>query len=189
MMFVRLYAVFFVIGLFGFGGGYAILPLILQYVQEFGYMSAAEFADLVALSQVTPGPVAVNAATYVGFHSAGVAGAAIATLGIATPSFVLILTALRFMEHYRQSRRLNAVLQGIRPATVGLILAAAFLIAETAVAKVSLVSAAFWENPAEHINWLPLLIFLCTIVLAGKFKMNPILITLMMGITGAFLCG
>jgi chromate transporter len=189
MTYINLYLVFFVIGLFGFGGGYAILPLIFQYVQEFGYMSAGEFSNLVALSQITPGPVAVNAATYVGFNTAGFFGAMAATLGITTPSFVLVLIVIRFMEAYRHSKGLNGVLQGIRPATAGLILSAAFLIAQTAIVEVSLVSEAFWKNPGANFNLLPFLIFLCTIFLIGKLRMNPILITIIMGTIGAFLCG
>lgn len=189
MTYINLYLVFFVIGLFGFGGGYAILPLIFQYVQEFGYMSAGEFSNLVALSQITPGPVAVNAATYVGFNTAGIPGAVAATLGITTPSFVLVLVVIRFMEAYQHSRGLNSVLEGIRPATAGLILSAAILIAQTAIVDASLISEVFWKNPAANFNLLPFLIFLGTILLIGKFRMNPILITIVMGTIGAFLCG
>ena len=91
MIYVTLFVMFFRIGLFSFGGGLAMLPLIFQSVKDFGMMTASEFSDLVALSQVTPGPIAVNAATYVGFNGAGIPGALAATLGVALPSFILIL--------------------------------------------------------------------------------------------------
>ena len=87
MIYVTLFAMFFRIGLFSFGGGLAMLPLIFQSVKDFGMMTTSEFSDLVALSQVTPGPIAVNAATYVGFNGAGIPGALAATLGVALPSF------------------------------------------------------------------------------------------------------
>ena len=98
MMYFYLFTMFFRIGLFSFGGGLAMLPLIFQSVQDFGVMSAQEFSDLVALSQVTPGPVAVNAATYVGFNYSGFAGAAIATLGVCLPSFILMLLVMKFID-------------------------------------------------------------------------------------------
>ena len=94
MIYLYLFTVFFRIGIFSFGGGLAMLPLIFQSVQSFGIMSAHEFSNLVALSQVTPGPIAVNAATYVGFNYAGIPGAAVATLGVCVPSFILVLIVL-----------------------------------------------------------------------------------------------
>ena len=91
---------FMKIGVFGFGGGLAMLPMIFQTVQEAGFMSAAEFSNLVAISQMTPGPIAVNAATYVGFQYGGVAGAAAATFGVALPSFVIVLTVSAFLKNF-----------------------------------------------------------------------------------------
>lgn len=121
-----LFIMFFRIGLFSFGGGYAMLPLIFQSVQTFGIMTADEFSRLVALSQVTPGPIAVNAATYVGFNHAGFWGAFFATLGVALPSFILIISVMIFMKKFQNSKGLEAVLYGVRPATVALIASAVF---------------------------------------------------------------
>ena len=104
MIYASLFAMFFRIGLFSFGGGLAMLPLIFQSVQDFGMMTAAEFSDLVALSQVTPGPIAVNAATYVGFNGAGIPGALAATLGVSLPSFILILIVVKFLERFQESK-------------------------------------------------------------------------------------
>jgi len=178
-IYFSLFTVFFRIGLFGFGGGYAMLPLIFQSVQQFGYMSAEEFSNLVALSQITPGPVSVNAATYVGFYEAGLPGAACATLGVAAPSFILVLITTHFLQKFKKSKGIQGVLFGIRPATIGLIAAAAILVAQTSLIDVAGMS----------VNLLPCILFVCTIVLIGKFKIHPIIITILMGSIGAVLCG
>ena len=185
--FLNLFLMFFRIGLFSFGGGYAMLPLIFQGVQEFGIMTASDFSRLVALSQVTPGPIAVNAATYVGYQYAGVGGAAVATIGVSLPSFLLVLIVLHFMQRFEESGSLNAVLYGIRPATVGLIASAVVFLAETSIFSGPLLSLQLIENIKEYINLLPCLIFIGTIVLAGKFKIGPIKLTILAGIVGALM--
>lgn len=187
MAFFNLFLMFFRIGLFSFGGGYAMLPLIFQSVQNFGFMSAQEFSRLVALSQVTPGPVAVNAATYVGFNYAAFPGAVFATLGVAMPSFLLVILAMNFMRKFKDSQSLNSIFSGIRPATVGLIASAVIFIAETSIFKGPLTSMDFIKNISNYINILPCAVFIGTIILAGKFKMGPIKITILAGIVGAFL--
>ena len=108
MIYLQLFLVFAKIGLFGFGGGMAMLPMIYQGAKTFGLMSADEFSNLVAISQVTPGPIAVNAATYVGFNCAGYSGAAVATFGVALPSFILVTLACYF-EVQRQRRHRRSV--------------------------------------------------------------------------------
>jgi chromate transporter len=183
--FLNLFMMFFRIGMFSFGGGYAMLPLIFQGVQEFGIMSAAEFSRLVALSQVTPGPIAVNAATYVGYQYAGLGGAAMATIGVTLPSFILMLTVMHFLKKFEESKIMNAVLGGIRPATVGLIASAVIFLAETTLFNGSLLSGELISNVREYINLLPCAIFLGTIVLAAKFNIGPIKLTLLAGLIGA----
>jgi chromate transporter len=183
--FYNLFLMFFRIGLFSFGGGYAMLPLIFQGVQEFGIMTAAEFSRLVALSQVTPGPIAVNAATYVGYQYAGIGGAVVATLGVALPSLIMVLLVLHFLRRFEESKALNAVLAGIRPATVGLIASAVIFLAETSVLNGSILSGQLLENAKEYINLLPFVIFLGTIILAGKFNVGPIKLTILAGVIGA----
>ena len=107
MAFLKLFLIFFRIGFFSFGGGYAMLPLIYQSAQDFGLMSGTQFSDLVALSQVTPGPIAINAATYVGYQYAGIGGAAAATAGIILPSFLLVFLVLHFLRRFRESETLK----------------------------------------------------------------------------------
>lgn len=189
MIFVYLFSMFFRIGLFSFGGGLAMLPLIFQSVQAFGVMTAQEFSNLVALSQVTPGPVAVNAATYVGLNYAGIPGAAAATLGVCCPAFFLMLTVMTFMEKFRESRGLEGAFSGIRPVTAGLIAAAAVFVAETVLVKGDLFSPELIKDPISYVNWIPMAIFAATLPIAGIFKISPIKITILMGIAGAILCG
>lgn len=189
MALFNLLFMFFRIGLFSFGGGYAMLPLIFQSVQDFGFMSAEEFSRLVALSQVTPGPVAVNAATYVGFNYAGFPGAVFATIGVAMPSFLLVILVMNFIEKFKDSQSLNSVFAGIRPATVGLIASAAVFIGETSIFKgpLTLTSLDFIKNFMGYINVLPCILFIGTIILGAGCKISPIKITILAGIVGALL--
>lgn len=187
--FFNLFMMFCRIGLFSFGGGYAMLPLIFQSVQEFGIMTAGEFSRLVALSQVTPGPIAVNAATYVGYQYAGIGGATAATVGVALPSLILILIVMHFIKRFEESKALNAVLCGIRPATVGLIASAVVFLAETSIFNGPVFSLELIENAKEYFNLLPGLIFIGTIIMAGKFNVGPIKLTLLAGVIGALVMG
>ena len=174
MIYLKLFLVFAKIGLFGFGGGMAMLPMIYQGAETFGLMSADEFSNLVAISQVTPGPIAVNAATYVGFNCAGYAGAFAATLGVALPSFVLVTITYHFIKKFRESSRIEGAFTGIRPVTTGLIAAAVVFMGESVVAADSIV---------------PYVILAASVILMGKFKMNPIAIIIVSGVAGALLCG
>ncbi len=189
MILVYLFSVFFRIGLFSFGGGLAMLPLIFQSVQDFGFMSSEDFSNLVALSQITPGPIAVNAATFVGYNYAGAAGAAVATLGVSLPAFIIMLIVMKCLDKFNSSRTLQGALSGIRPVTVGLIAAAVVFVAENVLCKGKLFAIEFITDFADYVNVIPCLIFAATLILAGKFKINPIIICIMMGVIGAVLCG
>ncbi|MCI8630760.1 MAG: chromate transporter [Firmicutes bacterium] len=173
---LTLFTMFFKIGAFSFGGGYAMLPLIFQTVEKSGFMTADALADLVPLSQVTPGPVAVNAATYVGFNAGGVLGAACSTIGVALPSFVLIIIVSSFLNKFHESRIVTGVFSGIRPITAGLIASAVIVIGKTVIVT------------GTHINIIPAVIFVISFILAAKFKLSPIKITLIMAAIGVFAC-
>ena len=189
MIFVYLFSVFFRIGIFSFGGGLAMLPLIFQSVQDFGFMSAEDFSNLVALSQITPGPIAVNAATFVGYNYAGIPGAAVATLGVSLPAFLIMLIVMKCLDKFYSSTVLQGALSGIRPVTVGLIAAAVVFVAENVLVKGELFATELITDFTDYINFIPCLIFAATLILAGKFKMNPIMICVIMGVTGVILCG
>ena len=178
---------FFRIGAFGFGGGYAMLPLVFQSIQDFGMMSAEEFSNLVALSQIIPGALIVNAATYVGFTGGGVAGAAAATAGVALPSFILVMTAMFFLKKFKESKTLQGAFSGIRPAIVGLIASASVFIGQTSL--INMTAGISKGSITDYINTAPCVIFVCSIILIGKFKVHPIAIMIAMGTVGAFVCG
>lgn len=188
MIYVYLFATFFKTGLFGFGGGLAMLPLIFQSVQSFGIMSGEEFSNLVALSQVTPGPMAVNAATYVGFNYAGIFGALVATLGVCIPAFVLMIIVYHFVHKFNENRIVQGVMSGIRPVTVALIGSAVVFVSETVLTAGPLISKKFLEAGMDYFNLIPVCIFIVSMVLVGKFKMKPIRVMILMAIIGAFLC-
>lgn len=183
---IQLFVMFFRIGFFSFGGGYAMLPLIFQGVQEFGIMSSTEFSRLVALSQVTPGPIAVNAATYVGYQYAGFWGAVAATIGVSLPSILLITLIMHFIRKFRENQALGSVLHGIRPATVGMIFSAVIFLSESSLFNGKILSSELIYHTKEYVNLLPCLFFLVTIILSGKFKVGPIKLTILAGLIGAF---
>ncbi len=183
-----LFASFFKIGIFGYGGGTGMLPLIFQTVQSLGLVTEKQFADLVAVSQVTPGPIAVNAATFVGFSSQGLAGALIATLGVVIPSFVPILIVMRLMDRYKETTVLTGIMKGVRPATPALIAAAVIFIAQTCIVNCDIFSAEMITGWKDMINWIPLAMCAVTVIMTGKFRINPMIAYGIMALIGAFVC-
>jgi Chromate transport protein ChrA len=185
--YIQLLMIFFRIGCFSFGGGYAMLPMIYQDIQTFGLMSAHEFSNVVALSQVTPGPIAVNAATYVGFKVAGFWGAVFATIGVSLPSLIIILLIAAFIDKFKTNPAIQAVLTGIRPATVGMIATAVLFLAKTAIVREGFFSLKLFQNPLHFISIQGIVIFALVIVGTKYLKMGPILLTILGGILGAII--
>ena len=185
--YLTLFIVFFKVGLFSFGGGTAMLPIIYQSVRSLGYMSAGEFSDMVALSQVTPGPVAVNAATYVGLINSGVIGAIVATIGVCLPCFLIMLAVSAFLSKFKDNRIVEGAFSGIRPVTIGLVGTAAVFIAEGVLTRGPLISASMADP--DYYNLIPLGIFAVSILLMGKFKVKPIWTLLIMAGAGSLIYG
>lgn len=188
MIYLQLFYIFFKVGIFGFGGGYAILPMIYQEVQIFGILTAADFSNLVALSQVTPGPIAINAATYVGFRSAGLIGSVIATTAVALPSLLLIMLALAFINHFRNSTFVQSILRGIKPATVGLMASAFGFMAMTALlidTEADMLNVL--RNPLTNIDFIALVIFALIFLLIKLTRIGAITLTLVGGVLGVVL--
>lgn len=181
MMFLQLFWVYIKIGLFGFGGGYAMLSLIqAEVVDKYGWISLQEFTDVVAISQMTPGPIGINSATYIGYtaiHNAGysvglsILGSCLATFAVCLPSFILVLTISYYFVRFKKNKYVEAAFIGLRPATVGLIAAAALLL----------------MNHENFIDYKSFLIFGAAFLLTWKFKIHPILMILLAGIAGLFL--
>ncbi len=176
MIYLLLFLSFLQIGLLSFGGGYAAMPLIQdQIVTTHGWLSMAEFTDLITISQMTPGPIAINSATFVGIKIAGVGGALVATLGCILPSCILVTFIARLYLKYRTVATLQGVLISLRPAVVAMI----------ASAGVSILVTAFWGTGAvtlSGINVVMVVIFLIAFVLLRTGKVNPIFVMLLAGV-------
>ncbi|HQL10093.1 MAG TPA: chromate transporter [Lentisphaeria bacterium] len=184
---LQLYLLFAKISLFTFGGGYAMIPLFQnELVTVNGFLTDAEFANMVALAQMTPGPVGLNAATYVGFNQAGIIGAAAGTLGLMTPSFILAVLAAIFVKVFKDNPTMQAVLSGVRPAVLGLIAAAVIFFADTSVFSAPLRN--MWTAGASFgLCWPGLLIFAITIAMELSGKIHMLWTLLVAGALGALL--
>ena len=171
MIQLTLFFTFFKIGLFTFGGGYAMLPLIQAEVAAHGWLPLESIVNFIAVSESTPGPFAVNIATYVGMETGGFPGAICATLGVVLPSFLIILLVARGYEKFRENFFVQGVMTGLRPAVVGLI-GASVLSVGAAVFFPSGWAASSLASPAF---WFSLLIFAGAAALAFR-KKHPILL-------------
>ena len=156
MIYFQLFLSFFQIGLFSFGGGYAAMPLIQgQVVQGHGWLSMSEFTDLITISQMTPGPIAVNSATFVGIKIAGIPGALAATFGCILPSCILVTLLAKLYLKYREMAMLQGILRSLRPAVVAMI----------GSAGISILVTAFWSSEGDTVirlaqtNWSLVVIF------------------------------
>lgn len=187
MIILRLFAVFFKIGLFSFGGGNAMLPLIYQGILQFEDLGSEAFSDMVALSQVTPGPVAVNAATFIGLKAAGFGGAVSATIGVCLPCFIIMLIVIRLLDRYRNNSLVEGAFTGIRPVTIGLLLSAAMFMMDSVLVKGHVLSAHMAE--LSYYNLIPIGIFGASILLITILKMKPLRVMLIMGAAGALIYG
>ena len=187
MLLLRLFAEFFKVGLFSFGGGNAMLPLIYQSIQQFGQLGPTAFSDMVALSQVTPGPVAVNAATFIGLEAAGIPGAVSATLGVCMPCFLIMLIVIRLIDKYKNSTVVEGAFAGIRPVTIGLLLAAVIFMMNDVLVKGPVVSAQV-ADPGYY-NLIPIGIFAASILLISLSKLKPLHVMFIMGAAGAVIYG
>jgi|LSQX01.2.fsa_nt_gb chromate transporter len=182
MLYLQILWTFLKIGALSFGGGLGILPVIKSEMIRTGWMTAQEIADIFAISEMTPGPLAVNAATFAGIRAGGAAGGVIATLGVVLPSFLLSLLAARFFFSVRDSRLVSAGMTGIRPAVAGMVGAVAIqtLLLTVMGLEISL--------PFAGLNGINVDVF-SVVVAAAVFallmkKVSPILLILLSGITG-----
>lgn len=168
MIYIQLLLSFIQIGLLSIGGGYAALPIIQeQVVHLHHWISMKEFADILTISQMTPGPIAINAATFVGTKIAGFPGALMATIGVVFPSFIIVLTLSFIYYKYRKLNAIQAILKGLRPAVVALI----------ASAGLSLITQAFWPETTisfQTLNGVSVGLFLVALFLLRIKKWGPI---------------
>lgn len=180
MIYLELFLSFLQIGALSFGGGYAAMPLIQnQVVSIHGWLTMKEFTDLVTISQMTPGPIAINSATFVGIKIAGIGGAAVATLGCILPSCILVTLIAKLYLKYRDMTLLQGVLGTLRPAVVAMI----------AAAGVTILVSAFWPAGGGPVlaetDWSLVVIFLICLLLLIKGKKNPVLVMVLAGVMKA----
>ena len=176
---LELFATFFKIGLFTFGGGYAMLPMMQEAVLEKSWASEAELINFIAVSESTPGPFAVNMSTYIGTEQAGFLGAFFATLGVVLPSFIIILIVARCYAKFQSSKIVKGCMSGLKPCVVGLIGAAVINIATTVLFPNGISLSAF-----SDVNiYISLAIFAVMAVAAFK-KVHPILIICISAVIG-----
>jgi len=189
MIYLYLFITFFQIGLFGFGGGYGMLSLIQsEVVHHWGWMTTSQFTDIVAISQMTPGPIGINSATYCGYtacHNAGmstgmsVLGSCVATFALVLPSLILMILIARLFMRYMKTTTVQNIFAGLRPAVVGLLAAATLLLCT----KENFSTPS--ENPWQF--WISVFLFLATFIGTKLFKINPIKMILMAGFAGLLL--
>ena len=167
MILLSLFLVFLKIGAFTFGGGYAMIALIQSEVASRGWIGAEELVNFIAIAESTPGPIAVNMATFVGMRIAGIPGAILATLGVVLPSFIIILIVAKCFERFRKSRIVSGCMSGLRPAVVGLIGTALITIGRTVF---------FPAGFAFGVEFFAALVIFGVCALLAFRKMHPILI-------------
>jgi len=182
MIGLKLFWAFFQVGLFSIGGGYAALPLIQnQVVNTYGWLNMNEFADIITISQMTPGPIAINSATFVGTRIAGVAGAVIATLGCVLPSFIIVLLLAVLYRKYKNLRYVQGILGSLHPAVVGLI----------ASAGLSIILHALWNGSTVRsvgsIDLIMVILIAVCFFALRKLKLNPILVMIGAGAAGGLI--
>lgn len=183
MIFLQLFYTFSKIGLFGFGGGYAMISMIQgEVVTRHEWLSSNEFTDIIAISQMTPGPIGINSATYVGYsavvnagysHAVGILGSTIATVSVVLPSFILMVLISKFFLKYQKHPIIASVFEGLRPGVVGLLAAAALVLMNR-------------ENFGTY-NWqilTSIILFAGTFIASYRYKVNPILLIVICGIIG-----
>ena len=173
MIYLQLFFEFFKAGLFAIGGGLATIPFLTDIGARTGWFTAGDLANMIAISESTPGPMGVNMATYVGFHTGGVLGGVVATLGLVCPSIIVILIIAGFLKKFRESRGVDAVFYGIRPASTALITAAL-----VEVCAIALVNTGVAFGTADFFRWKAILlaaaVFVCLQVKPLK-KLHPIM--------------
>ena len=174
MIWLQLFYVYLKIGIFGFGGGYAMLSLIqADVVDRYGWISSQEFTDIVAISQMTPGPIGINSATYIGYVVTGsVLGSIVTTLTVMLPSFLLVLYASHFIRRHKDSVAIKGIFAGLRPVVIGLIASAALLLMNR-------------QNFPD--NSISIIICVVSFCLVYFTKIHPIFIICLAGVAGLIL--
>lgn len=173
MLFIQMFLTFFKIGLFSFGGGYAAMPLIQSLViEQNGWLTVAEYADLMTIAEMTPGPIAVNAATFVGSKLSGLVGSIVCTIGCITPSVIIVLLLAYLYKKYANLEIVKGVLNSLRPAVVAMIASAAVTLLLMALFSSSKLADISFGN----LNIIELVLFAADLYILRKYKLSPVTI-------------
>lgn len=189
MMYLELMWIYFKIGLFTIGGGYAMLPLINSELVAYGLMSPLEVADILAVSQMTPGPFAVNAATFSGVKMLGILGGVTTTIAVALPSLILTTLLGKYFFHFEDNIIVRRAMWGLRPAVTGLIAAAAVVMAIPSLFGGQTLATITWQAALSGIDYASVAIAACAVVAVLKFKISPIFVVVASAILGIVLFG
>lgn len=189
MIYLNLFLTFLKIGLVAFGGGYSMIPLVQQAVVDNGWLTIDEFLNFLAISESTPGPIAVNMATFVGSSQGGILGAALATVGVVLPAFIIILLVSVFIKKLLQYSPVKAAINGIKPVIVSLILGAAVTLGLSIIFGIKNISSSF------NVDYFAIIIFSLVVVVSLVYKklmkksISPILLILFSGVLGILFYG
>lgn len=175
---------FFKIGLFSVGGGLATLPFLYKLADKYDWFQTGMIADMVAISESTPGPMGVNMASFTGFQFGGVLGGVVATIGLVLPSVVVIVIISKFLEKFRNNPHVEDVFYLLRPAVTGLIGAAGFSVALTALLDVNKITDISWGNFFSLIRIRECILFAVMLFLTNKFKKHPVIYIAMGAVIG-----
>jgi len=179
MKFWQLFITFFKIGAFSFGGGYAMIPFFEKEIIAHGWTAAGDYAKIIAIAQVFPGPFAVDSSAYIGYQVSGLLGAIIATIGLCLPSFIALVYISRHYARFQSYRYVQMLLGGVRPVVIGLLISAAYIIGFQPIFKT-------WRNVQAH----SVLGIKAVLLMGGGFlllkytKMNPVIYIIIFGVIG-----
>ena len=184
-----MFSSFFKIGLFSFGGGYGMIPIIQNELLAHNWMSNQEFIKIISISEMTPGPIAVNSATFIGYRIGGYAGAALATLGVALPSFILIISTAYILNKHKNHPVLARILYGVKPVVLALIIGAIIFVGNQTLFKTG-ITREFLKQPAafghffNNIEPSGIFILIISLMMLFLIKASPISVLVISGIIG-----
>lgn len=188
MIFLRLFWEFFKTGLFAIGGGLATIPFLYQMSDTLGWFTHGDIANMIAISESTPGPIGVNMATYVGYEVSGVLGAVIATLGLITPSIIIIILIAKLLEKFSENKYVKAAFYGLRPASSGLIAAALVAVMQTSLFNLSAYKSS--GNWSQMFVWKNIILGVILLLLTNYKplrKLHPVFFLVLAAMVGVLL--
>ena len=173
MIYLILFLEFFKVGLFALGGGLAALPFLQDLIVKYGWMTAAELLNMIAISESTPGAIGINTATFIGYNTTGIAGGITATAGLAAPSIIIITIIAHYFKKFNQHPLVKSAFSGIRPAVAGLIASAAFELGRGSLFKIN--NFKFDARIFEFFDYKSLLLLIIIFLAIRKFEKHPII--------------